>query len=259
MRSLFFLFCFLFCGGVGGLMPKKMPNGEGRRFLPNLDAPREDLQLISAGSASLISRNWMQNILLDVMTQRRAKGLSSVGEFVYDDLHIMSAIQELQKDIEFSQKKLSKSWTDVINVVDGNALYFAWKPRSREGINEVLFIVIVSVVKGEDVESEDGVVGSGDGVAGSGVVGNEDERRREYYLDVQSVIQSPFWDEDQIPSIYLKKSLIDQNDYTNRTTLRFNPLYEKNLRYKLAWDTWFCGDGRGTEEDPGKGMRVRVK
>lgn len=245
MRSIFFLFCFLFCGGVGGLMPKKMPNGEGRRFLPNLDAPREDLQLISAGSASLISRNWMQNILLDVMTQRRAKGLSSVGEFVYDDLHIMSAIQELQKDIEFSQKKLSKSWTDVINVVDGNALYFAWKPRSREGINEVLFIVIVSVVKEEDVES------------GDGVGGNEDERRMEYYLDVQSVIQSPFWDEDQIPSIYLKKSLIDQNDYTNRTTLRFNPLYEKNLRYKLAWDTWFCGDGKGTEEDPG--MRVRVK
>ena len=232
-------------------MPKKMPNGEGRRFLPNLDAPREDLQLISAGSASLISRNWMQNILLDVMTQKRTKGLSSVGEFAYDDLHIMSAIQELQKDIEFSQKKLSKSWTDVINVVDGNALYFAWKPRSREGINEVLFIVIVSVVKEEDVES--GVAGSGDGVvgsgvAGSGVAGSEDERRMEYYLDVQSVIQSPFWDEDQIPSIYLKKSLIDQNDYTNRTTLRFNPLYEKNLRYKLAWDTWFCGDGRGTEE-----------
>ena len=219
-------------------MPKKMPNGEGRRFLPNLDAPREDLQLISAGSASLISRNWMQNILLDVMTQRRAKGLSSVGEFAYDDLHIMSAIQELQKDIEFSQKKLSKSWTDVINVVDENALYFAWKPRSREGINEVLFIVIVSVVKEEDVESGD-------------------ERRMEYFLDVQSVIQSPFWDEDQIPSIYLKKSLIDQNDYTNRTTLRFNPLYEKNLRYKLAWDTWFCGDGRGTEEDPG--IKVRVK
>tara|TARA_B100000941_G_C28453736_1_gene526611 strand:- start:7 stop:606 length:600 start_codon:yes stop_codon:yes gene_type:complete len=199
----------------------------------------------------------MQNILLDVMTQKRTKGLTSVGEFVYDDLHIMSAIQELQKDIEFSQKKLSKSWTDVINVVDGNALYFAWKPRSREGINEVLFIVIVSVVKGEDVGS--GVAGSEDGVAGSGdgVTGSEDGRRREYYLDVQSVIQSPFWDEDQIPSIYLKKSLIDQNDYTNRTTLRFNPLYEKNLRYKLAWDTWFCGDGRGTEEDPE--MRVRVK
>lgn len=214
-------------------MPKRMPNGKGRRFLPNLDAPREDLQLISAGSASLISRNWMQNILLDVMTQQRTKGLTSVGEFVYDDLHIMSAIQELQKDIEYSQKKLSKSWTDVINVLDENALYFAWKPRSREGVNEVLFIVIATVVEGEDV----------------GEV--EDNGRIEYYLDVKSVIQSPFWDEEQIPSIYLKKSLIDQNDHTNRTTLRFNPLYEKSLRYKLAWDTWFCGDGMGTEEDPG--------
>jgi hypothetical protein len=233
----FFLFYLLSCG-AWGLMPKKMPNGEGRRFLPNMDTPRDDLILISAGSAALISRNWMQNILLDVMTQRRAKGLTSVGEFVYDDLHIMSAIQELQNDIEYSQKKLSKSWTDVINVVDGDALYFAWKPKSREGINEVLFIVIATVIKkekgGRESDSD-----------------SDSKSVFDYDLVIKSVIQSPFWDEQQIPSIYLKQSLIDQNDYTNQTTLNFDVLYEKSLRYKLAWDTWFCGDGIGTEEKKG--------
>ena len=221
------------CGGCGvwGLMPKKMPNGGARKFLPNVEEPRRDLLLISAGSVSLITKNWMQNILLDVMTRRRAKEFTSVGEFVYDDLHIMSAIQQLQKEIDFSQKKSSKTWSDVMNVVDSNALYFAWKPQSREGFNEVLFIVVATVVE-EVYES-----------------GSESEGEVHYYLDIKNVIQSPFWDEEQIPSIYLKQSLIDQNTYTNQTILRFDTLYETQLRYKLAWDTWFkemnLSDNRG--------------
>ena len=96
-------------------MPKKLPNGKSRTFVPNIDNPRNDLQAISPGTALLISKNWMQNILLDVMTQRRTKKLSSGYEFVYDDLHIMSGIQELQKDIEESQKKSNQLWTDVLN------------------------------------------------------------------------------------------------------------------------------------------------
>ena len=60
-----------------------------------------------------------------------------------------------------------------------------------------------------------------------------------YILQIKNVIQSPFWDEEQIPSIYLKNSLIDQNNYTNSTELSFDYLYETSLRYKLAWDTWF--------------------
>ena len=38
------------------------------------------------------------------MCRRRLKDLTNIGEFIYDDLHIMSAIQELQNDIEKSQK-----------------------------------------------------------------------------------------------------------------------------------------------------------
>lgn len=211
----FFVLCLANAvNNVYALLPKKMPNGEPRRFMPNMNEPRKDLQVISAGTASLISRNWMQNILLEVMSRRRARNLTNDDEFIYDDLHIMSAIQELQKDIEYSQKTLSKSWTDVVNIRDTNVLYFAWKPRSCYGINEVLFIVV-------------------------GCVKKECEKEECYYLDIQSVIQSPFWDEQQIPSIYLKEALIDQTEYTNQTKIRFNSLYDRSLRYKLAWDTWF--------------------
>ena len=197
-----------------------MPSGESRKFLPNLETPREDLQSISAGTALLISKNWMQNILLDVMTRRRAKKLTSGGEFLYDDLHIMSGIQELQKDIDTSQKTLSNSWSDTMNIGDNHTtslLYLAWKPRSLQGINEVLFVVVAEIVKKSISYTEDTY----------------------YLLEIKNVIQSPFWDEEQIPSIHLKNSLIDQNNYTNSTEMSFDYLYETNLRYKLAWDTWF--------------------
>ena len=206
----------VYLGGtsVDALMPKTLPDGGSRGFVPNLDEPRKDLQAISAGTASLISKNWLQNILLDVMCRRRARALTNMGEFVYDDLHIVSGIQELQNDLEESQKKLSNSWGDVVDSGGREPLlYFAWKPRSLQGYNEVLFVVVAVLSRGDE---------------------------ENFYLDVKNVIQSPFWDEEQIPSIYLKKSLIDQNEYTNQTTLRLDRLYEKNLRYKLAWETWFC-------------------
>ena len=212
----------LFNSSTNALMPKKLPNGKPRGFLPNYDNPREDLQMISAGTASLISKNWMQNILIEVMYRRRSKNLTNLGEFIYDDLHIVSGLQDLQRDIDDSQRKLSNSWGDIINSkVNKNSnptLYFAWKPKSLQGFNEVLFIVVATLIK-ESITTE-----------------NEVEDK--FYLNIKNVIQSPFWDEEQVKSIYLKKALIDQNEYTNETTIRFDELYQNNFRYKLAWETW---------------------
>lgn len=210
---------FFFIGNVIGLMPKKLPNGKSKTFTPNLESPREDLQAISAGTALLISKNWMQNILLDVSMRYQIKQLNNNREFLYDDLHIMSGIQELQKNIELSQKKIYNSWTDVLNIGDTHTspqIYLAWKPKSLQNINEVLFIVIAEIVK---------------------KINNENEEK--FILQIKNVIQSPFWDEEQIPSVHLKNSIIDQNKYTNSTELSFDYLYETSLRYKLAWDTWF--------------------
>ena len=133
-------------------MPKKLPNGNSRKFIANIKEPRKDLLVISPGTASLISKNWMQNILLDVMCRRRSKDLTNIGEFVYDDLHIMSAIQELQNDIEKLQKKPWQTWSDSILSTSGTnrsfpLMYMAWKPRSLQGMNEVLFVVIAQLIK----------------------------------------------------------------------------------------------------------------
>ena len=214
MRIFFHVIALIFMSDSYALMPKKLPGGAPRGFVPNLNAPREDLQLISAGTASLITKNWLQNILRDVMAQRRARDLTEGGEFAYDDLHIVSGIQDLQTYLEQSQKTLSNSWGDIVDSGGRKPLiYFAWKPKSLQGFNEVLFLVAVVIT-----QQDEGV----------------------FYMDVKNIIQSPFWDEEQIPSIYLKNALLDQNKYTNQTTLRLDRLYEKNLRFKLAWETWFC-------------------
>ena len=58
-------------------------------------------------------------------------------------------------------------------------------------------------------------------------------------INIDNIIQSPFWDSEQIDSIYLKYSLIDQNDSINKTNISFIPLYQNNIRYKLSWETWY--------------------
>ena len=55
---------------------------------------------------------------------------------------------------------------------------------------------------------------------------------------VKELVQSPFWSSEQIDSIILKQTLIEQNKENNCTTINFDYLYENNLRYKLAWNTW---------------------
>ncbi len=200
---------------VLSLTPKKLPNGQPRKFVPDLDAPRNDLQLISPGTVNLISKNWMQNIIIDVATRKQP---INSNEFIYDDLHIVCALQHIQLLIEMNQKKLSNLWPDLVNVGNINTspfIFLAWKPKCLQGMNEVLFIIAASL----------------------SIIKDENDIQY-HYFDVQNVIQSPYWDETQIDSIHLKNALFDQNNYTNHTILRLDGLYDRNIRYKLAWETW---------------------
>ena len=111
--------------------------------------------------------------------------------------------------IDNAQKSLSNQWVNMVNNYNDSMLIFAYSPYSLFGRNEVLFIVIAKL----DIKEKE--------------------------LKVMNIIQSPFWDEEQIQSVHLKKSLIDQNNAANMTNINFDYLYQDNLRFKLAWDTWF--------------------
>lgn len=196
----------LFIGLSLGLTPKRLPNGMPRKFIPNISEPRKDLKLISPAQASLITKNWLNNIVLDIVNKKNKSDLNKGME--YDDLHIVTNINKLNMIIDDAQNKLVNEWTNMINNYNYSVLIFAYNPKGLQGINEVLFLVIAKL----------------------------DRENKE--LKIKNIIQSPFWDEEQISSINLKNSLIDQNDYTNMTSISFDYLYDDNQRFKLAWNTW---------------------
>lgn len=196
----------LLLGLSSALIPKRLPNGMSRKFIPNINEPRKDLKLISPAQASIITKNWLSNIVLDIANKKNKSDLNRGLE--YDDLHIVTNINKLNMIIDDAQNKLVNEWTNMINNYNYSVLIFAYNPKGLQGINEVLFLVIAKL----------------------------DRENKE--LKIKNIIQSPFWDEEQINSINLKKSLIDQNDYTNMTSISFDYLYDDNHRFKLAWDTW---------------------
>ena len=95
------------------------------------------------------------------------------------------------------------------NMNSNEKIHFGWKPESLHNNEQILFIVTVDF----------------------------DMNKKMIYVD--DLVQSPFWNSNQIESIFLKNSLISYNHYINGTTINFDHLYEKYPRYQLAWENWY--------------------
>ena len=184
-----------------GLMPKKLPNGKLLKFEANQKSLINDLQNIKPGQASLITRNWLENIVLDITNKKNNKdrNLKKNYFFEYDDLHIVSSINKLESYIQESYNK---------NEGDSSYLFLAWTPMGIHGRTETLFIILVKLFIKEKIFS------------------------------IEHLVQSPYWIPEQINSNILKESLILQNKENNCTSINFDNLYNNNIRYKLSWDTW---------------------
>ncbi len=185
-----------------GLNPKRLPNGKIIKFKSNIKHPESDLKIITPGSASIISRNWLQNIVVDVFSKENSKlknnQFSDTSIFDYDDLHIVTGINKLEGYIQESYQKNEGKKT----------LFMAWSPKGEHGRTEVLFIIVVQIHLSN----------------------------REFII--RHLIQSPFWDPSQIDSNELKKALVAQNTLNNCTQINLEYLYDNDLRYKLAWAVW---------------------
>lgn len=184
-----------------GLMPKKLPNGKLLKFEANQKSLITDLKNIKPGQASLITRNWLENIVLDITNKKnnKDKDLKKNYFFEYDDLHIVSSINKLESYIQESYNK---------NNDDSKYLFLAWTPMGIHGRTETLFIILVKLFIKEKIFS------------------------------IEHLVQSPYWIPEQINSNILKESLILQNKENNCTSINFDNLYNNNIRYKLSWDTW---------------------
>jgi len=200
-------FVFVLISNSMGLTPKKLPNGKIVKFNSNYKHPESDLQVITPGTVSIISRNWLQNIVHDFTVREQSsmeKSLFSKSNiFDYDDLHIVMGINKLEGYI---QETYQSSINDMNN--EKKKLFLAWSPRGEHGRTEVLFIIVAEI----------------------------HVLRREFII--RHLVQSPFWDPVQIDSTELKNALIAQNAVNNCTTINLEYLYDNDIRYKLAWAVW---------------------
>lgn len=203
MKSLSLLFILMNISFIYSLNPKKLPNGKPLKYISNKESPSSDLELISPTQASLITKNWMENIVVSVFNEEnkklQEKTFSSKNIFDYDDLHIVTNINQLE---QYIQDSYTQSYTDK------KTLFLAWSPKEIHGQNNILFIIVAYILIQE----------------------------REFVI--RHLVQSPFWDPSQIDSNELKLALEDQNSKNNCTSINLDYLYENDLRYKLAWAVW---------------------
>ena len=98
------------------LTPGKLPNGRLRRFVANEQFPCSDLKSVEEKQALLISKHWMNNIIVHPVIQP-------------EDEHVLKRIQRLH---QFAEKNR-----------DSRYVYLLWVP---EGVMyEVLFMVLLHV------------------------------------------------------------------------------------------------------------------
>ena len=185
------------------LMPKRLPNGKPYKYISNINDRSSDLKVIKPGQASLISRNWLQNIVADLFNRENKKLINNeftkTGIYNYDELHIVTSINRLESYIQESYNIQGKN----------NAhLFLAWMPKGMYGREEALFIIVAEI----SVKSQEFII--------------------------KHLVQSPFWDQEQIDSNELRLALIEQNERNNCTKINLEYLYDQDLRYKLAWATW---------------------
>lgn len=186
------------------LKPHQFPNGKLIKFSVDNHAPRNDLIKIEPGKASIITRNWLENIILEVMNNEKHDSLKNKNFkkrniFEYDNLHIVSNINQLEGHIQETFKTPKDDESD---------LFLAWYPNGNHGRKEILFIIFLRLY----LEQKE--------------------------LVVKEIVQSPFWDPIHIDSNYLKLALEDLNAQNESVTLVLDQLYESDIRFKLAWSTW---------------------
>ena len=133
--NFFYLLIILLLSNTISLMPKRLPNGKILKFNPDKKLLTNDLQILSPGQASIITRNWLENIVLDITNKKNKKDteLKKNYFFEYDDLHIITGINRLEQYIQDSYQKNDKY----------KNLFIAWNPLGIHGRREILFIILV--------------------------------------------------------------------------------------------------------------------
>lgn len=169
-----------------------------KKFKFNNLNPHHDLQIIDHIRSDLISKKWLDDVVIKVVndyskkletTKPSEQNLSDKSINSYSEVFMVTEINEFRKLIEKNNKYL----------------YLSWMPNPIFGVSDILYLIIV-----EEVNDQ---------------------------FTIRFLLHSPYWDENQIDSIYLKKSLTSLSQ-TRKKKIDFNYLYSIDIRHKLSWNTW---------------------
>ena len=122
---------------ITALVPRKLPNGRIKKYIPNKNNPKNDIQLITSKQATLVTRNWLENILNSININELLN-TNNVRES--EDKHIITRINELEQYIQnHNNKNNSKD------------IYLAWMPKCNSGNKDVLFIIVAEFIVKENI------------------------------------------------------------------------------------------------------------
>lgn len=124
---------YLWCLSLtSALMPSKLPSGKIKKYVANKDS-KQDIVVIDYQKASLISRNWLENIL-NYEIEKRISELNNMGHDNHDN-HIIMKINQLETLIQDNNKYI----------------YLAWMPKCIYGSNDVLFLIVCQQVNEDTI------------------------------------------------------------------------------------------------------------
>lgn len=108
---------------IEALMPSNLPGGKIKKYVSNINS-KEDIKLIDYRTSSIISRNWLENIL-NYEIQKKIKMKLNTNHDNHDN-HIIMKINQLEGLIQD----------------DNEYIYLEWTPKCIYGSKDVLFLIV---------------------------------------------------------------------------------------------------------------------
>jgi len=214
----------------------KMPKGQPRIYKANKKFPSKDLYIMTPSEVSYVNKIWLTQCL-----EINDKG----NEHIIKDINSMeSYLMESRQEEENKNMSLYLGW--MPNGNKKSILYITVSQINCQ--HSIMWPHLLAIKQCTKKSSEINLKPNIEKVRNNEFDENFIELSEEEFetppniddcfLQVKLLIQAPSWYPSQIPSEDLKLSLEDLSNRAFGKKLDLSKLYEKNIRYKLAWNNW---------------------
>ena len=147
---------------------------------------------------------------IKLLNLEQTKNISTIwlNDIVHDIVQTVNKTTIATEDIHIVTD-INKLHSYTKDYQSSNKLFLGWAPKTKNLPEEVLFIIVA------------------------------EHNTTNNHFNIEHLVQSPYWDSNQIESILLKIALFQIVNIKNYTALNLSKLYENNIRYYMAWELWY--------------------